>query len=275
MRNGNHAAQDEGPPRPLCTPVRHRLHSSSAPLVLIAPAMAIGSHFYEPLVAEFARHGWEARAIRRRGFERGEPRADRRHDWSYQDEIDDIDHAIACARRDHPEQPILLLGHSLGGQLVAGHQLNHPAVEAMVTVAAALPHHRTYRFCGLHVLLMGAVAVPLLTTLFGYVPTPAFGGPGARTLMRQWARMVITGNPPYKADRPIATPALVVSFASDAMAPPRSVDIFAEKLFDTRAVTRWQYEHDDVLPGASNDHIRWVRGSSQVVARIVAWWTKP
>ncbi|XGU18403.1 hypothetical protein ACETU7_21430 [Rhodococcus sp. 3Y1] len=106
---------------------------------------------------------------------------------------------------------------------------------------------------------MGAVAVPLLTTLFGYVPTPAFGGPGARTLMRQWARTVITGNPPYKADRPIATPALVISFASDAMAPPRSVDIFAEKLFETRAVTRWQYEHDDVLPGASNDHVRWVR----------------
>lgn len=112
--------------------------------------MAIGSHFYEPLVAEFARHGWEAHAIRRRGSERGEPpRADRRHDWSYQDEIDDIEDAITCARRDHPEQPILLLGHSLGGQLVAGHQLNHPAVEAMVTVAAALPpHHRTYRFCG-------------------------------------------------------------------------------------------------------------------------------
>src|SRR3546814_11966987 len=120
----------------------------------------------------------------------------------------------------------------------------------MVTVAAALPPHRTYRFCGLHVLLTGAVAVPLFPTLFGYVPTPAFGGPGARTLMRQWARTVITGNPPYKADRPIATPALVISFASDAMAPPRSVDLLAEKLFDTRAVTRWQYEPDDGLPGA-------------------------
>ncbi|MCW0192768.1 alpha/beta fold hydrolase [Rhodococcus erythropolis] len=274
--SGHHAApQNEGPHRPSPTPVRHSLRGSSAPLVLIAPAMAIGSHFYKPLVAEFARNGWEAHTIRRRGFERGEPRADRRHDWSYQDEIDDIDHAITRARRQNPERPILLLGHSLGGQLVAGHQLNHPAVEALVTVAAALPHHRTYRFCGLHVLLMGAVAVPLLTTLFGYVPAPAFGGPGARTLMRQWAHTVITGNPPYKADRRITTPALVVSFASDAMAPPRSVDTFAEKLFDTRAVTRWQYEHDDVLPGASNDHIRWVRGSSHVVERIVAWWTEP
>ncbi|MES9517160.1 alpha/beta fold hydrolase [Rhodococcus baikonurensis] len=249
--------------------------SSNAPLVLIAPAMAIGSHFYKPLVAEFARHGWEAHTIRRRGFERSEPRASRRHDWSYQDEINDIDDAIACARRDHPEQPILLLGHSLGGQLAAGHQLNHTAVDAMVTVAAALPHHRAYRFCGLPVLLMSAVAVPLLTTLFGYLPAPAFGGPGARTLMRQWARMAITGNPPYRVNRPITTPALVVSFASDAMAPARSVDVFAEKLFDTRTVTRWQYEHKDVLAGASNDHIRWVRGSSQVVERIIAWWAKP
>src|SRR3546814_13540825 len=118
----------------------------------------------------------------------------------------------------------------------------------MVTVAAALPPHRTYRFCGLHVLLTGAVAVPLFTTLFGYVPTPAFGGPGARTLMRPWARTVITGNPPYKADWPIATPALVLSFASDAMAPPRTVVIFAEKLFTTTPGPRCHYKTHTLLP---------------------------
>lgn len=41
----------------------------TAPVVLIAPAMAIGSGYYRPLVEELESRGWEARALPRRGFE--------------------------------------------------------------------------------------------------------------------------------------------------------------------------------------------------------------
>ena len=61
------------------------------PIVLINPAMAIGSRYYEPLVASFESHGWEARALTRRGFEEDLPTASRRDDWSYADEIADLD----------------------------------------------------------------------------------------------------------------------------------------------------------------------------------------
>ncbi|MFF3390081.1 alpha/beta fold hydrolase [Streptomyces sp. NPDC002669] len=166
---------------------------TGTPIVLVSPAMAIGSGYYRPLVADFERHGWQARALRRRGFERGEPRASRREDRACRDEIDDIARAVAAARAASPARPVLLLGHSLGGQLVSGHELTPPRANGVITVAGAIPHHRHFAHGGLHVAAMAALVVPATTAVFGHLPKPAFGGPGARTLMREWARMVLTG----------------------------------------------------------------------------------
>ncbi|MEB8338104.1 alpha/beta fold hydrolase [Streptomyces endophyticus] len=245
---------------------------TSTPIVLISPAMAIGSRYYRSLVAEFERHGWQARTLRRRGFERGEPRASRREDWAYRDEIDDIAHAVAAARAQSPAQPVLLLGHSLGGQLVAGHELTRPPADGVITVAGAIPRYRHYPYGGLHVAAMAALMVPAMTAAFGYLPKPAFGGPGARTLMREWARMVLTGRPPYAADQPITTPALVISLGDDALSPLKAVDDLAHRLFSSTSVTRWHHTSDQVPEGATHDHVGWVRTPATVVDRIVTWW---
>ncbi|WP_082748657.1 alpha/beta fold hydrolase [Nocardioides jensenii] len=247
----------------------------SAPLVLIAPAMAIGSGYYRPLVQEFEARGWSARALPRRGFEANDRPASRDHDWSYADEIEVIAEAVAAARAEDSDRPVLLLGHSLGGQLVVGHELTCPPADGVVTVGASLPHHRHHPYAGPHLVLMGGLIVPLLTTVFGHLPKPAFGAPGARTLMREWAWMVLTGRTPYPSKDRVATPSLIVTLEDDKMAPAGSIDAFARRLFDTAAVTRWLYEHDDVRPGTSNDHIAWARGGGQVVDRIVSWWGAP
>ncbi|MFD0520689.1 alpha/beta fold hydrolase [Paractinoplanes durhamensis] len=206
----------------------------------------------------------------RRGFERGLPRASRQHDWSYADEIDDIAEAVVQARTEDRDRPVLLLGHSLGAQLAAGHELSREPVDGVITVGGALPFHRHYPLGGLPLVVMATVVVPALTTAFGHLPKPAFGGPGARTLMREWARMAVSGQLPFPADRLIETPSLIISLGGDRLAPAAAVDGFARRLFAPEQVTRWEY--DDVLPGNSNDHVTWVRGSSQIVDRVTAWW---
>ena len=236
--------------------------------------MAIGSAYYRPLVEEFARHGWEARALPRRGFERGTPPAGRDHDWSYDDEIATLEAAVVDARAAQPERPVLFLGHSLGGQVAAGHDLTRTPVDGHVTVGSAIPHPRHYPRGGVGIAFMAAVLVPLLTTVFGHLPKPAFGGPGARTMMREWARMVLTGRPPFPMPGPLHTPALIVSLEGDTLAPRSSVDHFADLLFAPEAVTRWHYLEAEVRPGTTNDHITWVRGSALVVDRVVDWWTE-
>ncbi|MFD5177821.1 serine aminopeptidase domain-containing protein [Nocardia sp. NPDC058379] len=244
---------------------------TAAPIVLIAPAMAIGSRFYTPLVAAFAERGWNARALPRRGFEQGELPAARGHDWSYRDEIDVIDRAVAAARAEAPDRPVVVLGHSLGAQLAAGLELTSSGADGLVTIGGCLPYYRHYRRGGLDIAVM-ATLVPLLTAVAGYLPAPAFGAPGARTMMREWARMVLTGRTPFPARGTIDTAALVISLEGDTLGPRRGIDAFARDLFAPDRVTRWDYRSADVPAGASNDHIRWVRSPGPVVDRVVAWW---
>lgn len=243
----------------------------SAPLVLISPAMAIGSRYYRPLEQAFEERGWQARALGRRGFEPGQPRASRRHDWSYDDEIADVAHAVAQARAERPERPVLLMGHSLGGQIVAGHEAGHGRSDGVIMVGAGLPEHRHYRYGGLPLLLMARGIVPLTTALFGHLPKPAFGAPGARTLMREWARMVASGRPPFAVAGPLQTPALFISLEGDDLSPIGTVTALAD-LWEGGRVEHWHRRHEEVPAGASNDHIGWARTPEPIVERVVAWW---
>lgn len=243
-----------------------------APLVLIVAAMAVPSGFYRPLVAELESRGWEARALPTRGFERGEPIASRAHDWSYADEMSAIADEVAKARADQPERPVILLGHSLGSQLGAGHELHHPPSDGFVTVGASVPHFRSYPYGGLPVLALG-VSVPVVTRIRGFLPKPFFGGPGARTLMCEWARFVRSGKPPFDVPRRITTPSLVIQLQGDAYAVSRSNKVFAELFLDPDATTRWVYTKDVVPEGGTTDHVMWVKTPAPVVDKIISWWS--
>lgn len=242
-----------------------------SPLVLIVAAMAVPSGYYRPLVAELERRGWDARALPNRGFERGEPVASRTHDWSYGDEIQGIADAVAKARADDPERPVILLGHSLGAQLCAGHQLHHPPADGFVTVGASVPHFRSYPYGGLGVLFLG-LTVPIATRVRGYLPKPFFGAPGARTLMREWAHFVRSGRPPFDVPRRITTPTLVVQLQGDSYAVSGSNKVFTSMMVEPDAVTRWVYTKAAAPAGGTTHHVQWVKTPAPVVDRIVAWW---
>lgn len=245
----------------------------SVPLVLIAPAMAIGSGYYRLLVQAFEERGWQARALGRRGFEPDQPRASRRHDWTYGDEIGDLADAVAEARAERPERPVLLVGHSLGGQIVTGHEATRGQSDGVIMIGAGLPGHQHYRYGGLPLLLMARGIVPLTTALFGHLPKPAFGAPGARSLMREWARMVATGRPPFRVEEPLQTPGLFISLEGDELSPVGTVDALAD-LWDPSHVERWHRRLDEVPEGASNDHIGWARTPEPMVERIMEWWAR-
>lgn len=247
--------------------------STDAPVVLVSPAMGIGSRYYRPLVEAFEQRGWTARALPRRGFEPGEPAASRRHDWSYRDEIDVMARAVAAARAEAPGRPVVLLGHSLGAQIAAGHQVCHEPADGLVTVGGCLPYHRDYPHGGPHLVVMGAIIVPVLTGLFGFLPRPAFGGPGARTLMRQWARMALTGRTPFPSGTPIRTPSLIVALEGDRLAPETAVRRFGTRLIAADHLTTWLYRDAEVPAGASNDHTSWARHPAPVVDHVISWWS--
>jgi len=234
--------------------------------------MAVPSSFYSPLVEAFENAGWAARVLPRRGFERDLPRASREHDWSYADEIADTQAALDAAREEHPDRPVLLLGHSLGGQLSGAVQVGDRPADGLVLVGASLPHFKHYPAGGVPIATM-SVAVPLVTRLWGHLPKPWFGAPGARTLMREWAAAVRTGRPPYAIKRRSTAPTLAVHLAGDNYSVASAARLFEDALVEPAALTRWEYTRDLVPEGGSTHHVFWVKQPSPVVDRVVRWWT--
>jgi len=230
--------------------------------------MAVPARLYAPLVAAFESHGWDAVALPRRGFEKGRPVASREHDWGYADEIADIADAVAKARADEPDRPVIVLGHSLGSQLAAGHQLHHDPADGLVCVASSVPY---WRFYGWRLRVLASV-IPVVARVRGFLPPPFFGGPGARTLMSEWARFVRTARPPFRVPRLIATPTLAVRLEGDTYALQESTDRFLDVFVDPDVLTEWTYRHVDVPEGGSTHHVHWVRTPDPVADRVVSWW---
>ncbi len=243
----------------------------NAPIVLISAAMAVSSRFYSPLVDAFAERGWDAVALPRRGFERGLPVAARGVDWGYDDEISDMADAVAKARAERPERPVILLGHSLGAQLGAGHQLHRDPANGFVCVASSVPHAPFFPHAGIPLRAM-ASAIPVVARVRGFLPPPFFGAPGARTMMSEWARLVRTGKPPFPVPHRITTPTLSVRLEGDTYAVAASNDRFVELFVEPSALTEWTYRKDAVPEGGTTHHIHWVRTPSPVADRVVEWW---
>jgi len=245
--------------------------ATNTPVVIVSAAMAVHSGFYKPLVAAFAERGWEARVQPTRGFERDEPSASRSHDWSYATEAQGIADLVAKARAEQPDRPVILLGHSLGSQLGAMHQLHHRPADGFVAIGASVPHFRAYPRGGLGILFMG-LSVPVATRIFGYLPKPFFGGPGARTLMREWARFVRTGRPPFDVPHLVPSPSLVIKLQGDAYAVSAATDRFADCFLDPERTERWTYLRSDTPDGGTTDHLLWARSPGVVVDRVIDWW---
>src|SRR5687768_15432849 len=244
-----------------------------APIVLISTAMAVSSRFYAPLVDAFAERDWDAVALPRRGFEREMPVASRDVDWSYDDEISDIADAVAKARAEDPARSVIVLGHSLGAQLGAGHQLHRDPADGFVCVAASVPHAPYFPYAGVPLRILGSL-IPVVARVRGFLPPPFFGGPGARTMMREWARLVRTGKPPFTVPHRITTPTLSVRLEGDTYAVAPSNSRFVELFIDPPALTEWTYRKDAVPEGGSTHHIHWVRTPGPVAERVVAWWNE-
>lgn len=92
---------------------------------------------YDAMASWFAGRGFAVHAIDLRGH--GRSPGPRGHVRSFDDFLDDVDAWLARVRAEHPERPLVLLGHSMGGLIAATYAVRRqPSIQALVLSGPAL-----------------------------------------------------------------------------------------------------------------------------------------
>jgi alpha-beta hydrolase superfamily lysophospholipase len=105
--------------------------------LLVVHGLAEHSGRYERFGAWFARRGCAVHAYDQRGH--GLSSGRRGHVRAFDEFLDDLERVLRRVREEHPELPIALVGHSMGGLVVASFVCERrPEVAAAVTSGAAL-----------------------------------------------------------------------------------------------------------------------------------------
>ncbi|MDH2412576.1 alpha/beta fold hydrolase [Nocardioides sp. CER19] len=239
---------------------------ASAPVVLVVPAMGMPSSYYHRFGEALAAAGVHCSLMELRGHEASGGRLPGRdYDFGYVDMVDDVADAVAATRAVLPGAPVVLLGHSMGGQVGFMYAALHPGeLAGIVLMASSTPHWRTWAPWILP-LSLGFVGA---SKVLGHFPGQRvkFAGRESRGVIRDWAHLARTGR--FVAGEEglsgVDLPVLAVSVEGDWLGPRAAVDALVAKL----PVATVDREHVDA---EGIDHFKWARRPEVVVPRIVAW----
>lgn len=166
--------------------------------VVIGGAMGVRQSFYEPFAQWLSQQGLRVWTFDYRGS--GDSRGNlplREVDADLFDWARDYEAVIDAAKAELPDEPLYLLGHSLGAQL-PGFLQRPEQVDGLVSIAAGSGYWRENApRLKRTILYFWFVLVPLVTRLFGYFPGRKLKKVGdlPRGVILQWRRWCL--NPRY------------------------------------------------------------------------------
>ncbi|HEX2357141.1 MAG TPA: alpha/beta fold hydrolase [Micromonosporaceae bacterium] len=251
-----------------------------APAVVLWPAMGVPARYYRPFAGQLRARGLSVAVADLRGTGSSTPRPGRASRYGYAELAADVGAVLDDLESRLDGRPVVLLGHSLGGQACLLHLATggHPSVSGLALVAVGLPYWRLYRWSRRPVLPYSQ-AIAGVAALMGYWPGWTFGGRQARGVIRDWAHTARTGSFPGLAGadaeaavRRVTTPVLAVSVEADQYTPSSTVDHLAAKL----AAAPVEREHyTAATAGAPLGHFGWVRAGGPLADRIAAFARRP
>lgn len=221
-------------------------------LVVVLGAMATPSRFYARFGEHLAGRGLTTLRFDYRGVGASRLGALQNEragilDWT----VRDVEAVLAWARARHPGLPLVIVGHSLGGQAIGIARTAHTA-DAFVLIASQSGWVGHWPgLSRLRMELLWRVMVPSFTRAYGYLPGWAgLGEDVPSRVVREWADWCttpgyVTGALPQAALHfaDVRGPLLAWSFSDDDYAPRGSVSELLSWLTNARI------EHRALRPG--------------------------
>jgi predicted alpha/beta hydrolase len=162
----------------------------------------------------------------------------------------DMPAALAALGARFPQLPLVVLGHSVGGQLI-GCMPNHSQARALVMIATSTGYWRRQRApFRYQALIFWKLYGPWMLLRLGYVPRGAVwaGASLPREVFLQWRRWCLSALPMGSALDPaleeagfaaVRQPLLAWAFKDDPIATPEAVEALLRSYPNARIERRW------------------------------------
>lgn len=225
-------------------------------VVLINSATGVKQGYYNEFATYLTRQGFNVYTFDYRGI--GESLANKKEllqcdmkDWSK-----DVDAMIAHISRVHQHARLVIVGHSVGGQLIGMSRLSAYA-DALILVGAQTPFWKNFGggLTKVKLLFFWYFLIPVFTRLFGYFPASKLGlfedlPPNVALQWARWAKTskyVFKENPELKASFDLLDQrTLFVSVSDDDLAPHKAV-LDLKQHFTRIQAEHWHIHPEDIL----------------------------
>jgi predicted alpha/beta hydrolase len=252
------------------------------PVLLLLPAMGTPAAYYGPFARELAGRRRAIVALADlRGQGASSVRARRGAEFGYREIVEvDLPALAGELGRRFPGHPLLLAGHSLGGQLALLAAARQPRdFDGLVLLAAGTAHAEAWRGPGYRRAAFLFAAVRAVARLAPWYPGHLIGfcGEQPRRLMRDWGRVTRTGRYAPEGSRfdyesalrALDLPILAVGIAGDPVAPPAAIAALLAKTGAERIELA-------TVAGIATDspwrrHLTWARRPETVLPPLEAW----
>lgn len=245
------------------------------------PALGVAARSYRRFAEALATSGVAVAVHEWRGIGTSSVRASRACDWRYPPLLlDDLPLTRQALREMAPRVPLLLGGHSLGGQFAAlSAALDPIAVGGLALVAAGLPQPAQFPQPMRSALPLAFALLPAIATTLGFLPGRqlGFAGRESRGVIRDWVRTGRQGGyrlPGLPDDielrlQRLSLPVFAMHFAHDRLGPERAQQALIGKLAPG-CITEWHGLGSAQL-GVHADHFAWMKQPAEVVRRLARW----
>lgn len=251
--------------------------------ILLSPAVGIQAKLYQKLAAELAGQGCSTCLLEQRGHGLSPLRPGYSNRYTLSDALEqDLPAAISFIRKQLPDTPLYLAGHSLGGHLSTLYAGKQPdQIAGVIHLACAFPYYKDYGPKEQRLLRFLCSIMPVFSVFPGYYPGKlmGFGGKESLGVMQQWCQWARNGSFDFDGHNGLAD--AVAQFTGPVLSISFDRDNFSTEAALERALS--PFTHADISrqelgereQGQHLGHVGWARGPTGVTQSIMRWLQTP
>ncbi|MES2621626.1 MAG: alpha/beta fold hydrolase [Bacteroidota bacterium] len=261
-----------------------RSHTASAQTVIVIfPAMGVKANYYRHYASEVSKQDVHVVTIDHRGYGHSSVKPSGKENFGYKEQVEmEYPEIINKVKELFPSQKLVVMGHSLGGQMGSMFVSRyHHLVNGLILNASCSVYYNGWGKASYGILAFAKFS-DLLAKALGYYPGNkiGFGGVEAQGVIKDWYHTAKTGKfsasgSTYNYNESMKNckvPVLGITYQGDSSAPPAALINLLHK-FSSAKVEYHHVPHPD-FPKKKYNHYSWVKEPLISLSLITNWLKK-